>query len=152
MRVRSGIPGVLLFLSMALACGGGGEEAEHEEDEPEEAAVAGGPVQPAPGGKIITVEMITDEKGNNIFRPAEFEAHKGDVIRYSLVVGVHNVNFLPDSNAGVAGLPGQAPMLQMPGQTFDVLVTWDPGRYYFQCDPHALLGMIGHVKVEDDDY
>ena len=150
MRVRSGVPGVLLFLAMALACGGGGEEAEHEEDEPEEAAVAGGPVQPAPGGKIITVEMITDEKGNNVFRPSEFEAHKGDVIRYTLVVGVHNVNFPADSNRGVAGLPGPAPMLQAPGQTFDVLVTWDEGRYTFQCDPHALLGMVGHVKVEDD--
>jgi len=150
MRVRAGVPGAFLFVAMALACGGG-EEAEHEEDEPEEAAVAGGPVQPAPGGKIITVEMITDEKGNNVFRPAEFEAHKGDVIRYTLVVGVHNVNFLPDSNPGVAGLPGPAPMLQVPGQTFDVLVTWDPGRYTFQCDPHALLGMIGHVKVEDDE-
>ena len=151
MRVRAGVPGVFLFVAMALACGGGGEEAEHEEDEREEAAVAGGPVQPAPGGKIITVEMITDEKGNNVFRPAEFEAHKGDVIRYTLVVGVHNVNFVADSNPGVAGLPGPAPMLQVPGQTFDVLVTWDPGRYTFQCDPHALLGMIGHVKVEDDE-
>ena len=150
MRVRAGVPGAFLFLAMALACGGGGEEAEHEEDEPEEAAVAGGPVQPGPGGKIITVEMITDEKGNNVFRPAEFEAHKGDVIRYTLVVGVHNVSFPADSNAGVAGLPEPAPMLQAPGQTFDVLVTWDPGRYTFQCDPHALLGMIGHVKVEDD--
>ena len=149
MRVRSGVPGAFLFLAMALACGGGGEEAEKEEAS-EEAPVAGGPVQPGPGGKIITVEMITDEKGNNIFRPSEFEAHKGDVIRYTLVVGVHNVNFPADSNPGISGLPGPAPMLQVPGQTFDVLVTWDEGRYTFQCDPHALLGMIGHVKVEDD--
>ena len=149
MRVRAGVPGAFLFLAMALACGGGGEDSEKEEA-PEEVPVAGGPVQPGPGGKIITVEMITDEKGNNIFRPSEFEAHKGDVIRYTLVVGVHNVNFPADSNRGVAVLPGPAPMLQAPGQTFDVLVTWDEGRYTFQCDPHALLGMIGHVKVEDD--
>ena len=107
-------------------------------------------MQPGPGGKIITVEMLTDEKGNNIFRPSEFEAHKGDVIRYTLVVGVHNVHFPADSNPGVAGLPEAAQMLQAPGQTHDVLVTWDPGRYTFQCDPHALLGMIGHIKVEDD--
>jgi len=149
MRVRAGVPGVVFFLAMALACGGGGEKAEKEE-EAEEAPVAGGPVQPGPGGKIITVEMLTDEKGNNIFRPSEFEAHKGDVIRYTLVVGVHNVHFPADSNPGVAGLPEAAQMLQAPGQTFDVLVTWDEGRYTFQCDPHALLGMIGHIKVEDD--
>ena len=150
MRVRAGVPGVFFFLAMALACGGGGEKAEKEEEEAEEAPVAGGPVQPGPGGKIITVEMLTDEKGNNIFRPSEFEAHKGDVIRYTLVVGVHNVHFPADSNPGVAGLPEAAQMLQVPGQTFDVLVTWDEGRYTFQCDPHALLGMIGHIKVEDD--
>jgi len=149
MRVRAGVPGVAFFLAMALACGGGGEKAEKEE-EAEEAPVAGGPVQPGPGGKIIIVEMLTDEKGVNQFRPSEIEAKKGDVIRYTLVVGVHNVNFPADSNPGVAGLPGPAAMLQMPGQTFDVLVTWDEGRYTFQCDPHALLGMIGHVKVEDD--
>ena len=149
MRVRAGVPGVVVFLAMALACGGGGEKAEKEE-EAEEAPVAGGPVQPGPGGKIIIVEMLTDEKGVNQFRPSEIEAKKGDVIRYTLVVGVHNVNFPADSNPGVAGLPGPAAMLQMPGQTFDVLVTWEEGRYTFQCDPHALLGMIGHVKVEDD--
>ena len=149
MRVRAGVPGVVFFLAMALACGGGGEKAEKEE-EAEEAPVAGGPVQPGPGGKIIIVEMLTDEKGVNQFRPSEIEAKKGDVIRYTLVVGVHNVNFPADSNPGVAGLPGPAAMLQVPGQTFDVLVTWDEGRYTFQCDPHALLGMIGHVKVEDD--
>ena len=32
-------------------------------------------------------------------------------------------------------------------QTFDVKVTFAPGTYYYQCDPHALLGMKGHLKV-----
>jgi plastocyanin len=27
-------------------------------------------------------------------------------------------------------------------------VTMAPGKYYFQCDPHAALGMKGHVEVE----
>ncbi|MFL5576746.1 MAG: plastocyanin/azurin family copper-binding protein [Gemmatimonadaceae bacterium] len=39
-------------------------------------------------------------------------------------------------------------MLQLPGQTIDVKVNWAPGTHYFQCDPHAALGMVGHVKVE----
>ena len=25
------------------------------------------------------------------------------------------------------------------------------GNYYFQCDPHALLGMVGKLEVERDD-
>jgi plastocyanin len=40
-------------------------------------------------------------------------------------------------------------MLQLPGQTYDVPVNFEPGTYYFQCDPHSALGMKGHLKVED---
>jgi plastocyanin len=109
---------------------------------------AAGPQTPDPGGKVITVNLITDEKGN-YFEPKSFEAHKGDVIRYTLKAGVHNIHFLPDSNPGKTGLPAAASdMLQLPGQTYDVKVSFAPGTYYFQCDPHAALGMMGHVKVE----
>jgi plastocyanin len=40
--------------------------------------------------------------------------------------------------------------LQLPGQTYEYVVSLAPGKYYFQCDPHALLGMIGHLEVEDE--
>ena len=61
---------------------------------------------------------------------------------------MHNVHFLADSNAGVPNLPEASDMLQLPGQTFDVPVNFAAGKtYYFQCDPHALLGMQGHLKV-----
>jgi plastocyanin len=70
------------------------------------------------------------------------------VIRYTLVQGVHNAHFLPDSNPGKPGLPPAGPLLQVPGQTYDVKVTWDAGSYYYQCDPHALLGMVGRVTVK----
>ena len=111
-------------------------------------AAATGPLTPDPGGKVITVELLTDEQGNNIFRPAEIEAKKGDVIRYTLVNGVHNAHFLPDSNRSVSGLPAEEPLLQLPGQTHDVKVTFAQGKYYFHCDPHALLGMKGHLVVK----
>ncbi|MBK7908115.1 MAG: hypothetical protein IPJ78_16335 [Gemmatimonadetes bacterium] len=29
----------------------------------------------------------------------------------------------------------------------DVPLTFGTGRFYFQCDPHAALGMVGHVEV-----
>jgi plastocyanin len=110
----------------------------------------GGPLTPAAGGKVITIEMMTDEQGNNRFSPNDVQANQGDVLRYTLVTGVHNVHFVADSNKAVASeLPAASPLLQAPGQTFDIAVSWAPGRYYFQCDPHALLGMVGHLKVED---
>ena len=78
----------------------------------------------------------------------EIHANRGDVVRYTLKVGVHNVHFLADSNAGRSGFP-QAPsdFLQLPGQTWDLAVKMPAGKYYFQCDPHAALGMKGHLIV-----
>ena len=74
-----------------------------------------GPPAATPTGKIVTVELNSDEKGN-YFEPATFEVHWGDVVRFTLKSGVHNVHFLPDSNAGKSNLP-PADMLQLPAQT-----------------------------------
>jgi plastocyanin len=135
-----------------LACGGG-EKEEHAAADTHKAAspattTPGAPLTPKEGGKVITVELTTDDKGVNKFTPNDFEAHQGDVLRFTLGSGVHNVNFLADSNRTLAS-PITSPLLQLPGQTYDVAVDFPEGRYYFQCDPHALLGMVGHVKVEE---
>lgn len=110
-------------------------------------AAPSGPVA-TPTGKVITVELNSDGQGN-YFKPNEFEAHRGDVIRFTLKSGVHNVHFLADSNPGKTNLPPASDMLQLPDQTLDIPVNFAEGTYYFQCDPHAALGMKGHVKVED---
>ena len=131
--------------TFAVACGkepkreGAAETEKHEETK----AAA-----PAGTGKTILVEAYSDEKGN-YFKPNEIEAHKGDVVHFVLKSGVHNVHFLPDSNPGKTGLPPASDMLQLPDQAYDVNVTFEKGHYYFQCDPHALLGMKGHLEVED---
>jgi plastocyanin len=39
-------------------------------------------------------------------------------------------------------------MLQLPDQTLDLAVKMPEGKYYFQCDPHVLLGMKGKLEVE----
>jgi plastocyanin len=134
-----------------LACGGEPPATKHDTAAPPPSSTATGAQTPDPGGKVITIEMTTDEKGVNKFSPANFEAHRGDVLRFTLVTGVHNVNFLPDSNPRGITLPPASALLQLPGQTVDIKVTWPEGKYYFQCDPHALLGMIGRLEVEDDD-
>jgi plastocyanin len=138
---------VLLF----GACGG--EQTRQEAPAPPSATPPSSPTAQTPdeGRKVITIEMTTDEKGNNKFTPNDFEVHRGDVLRFTLVTGVHNVHFLADSNPPRVPLPAASALLQLPGQTVDIKVTWPEGRYYFQCDPHALLGMIGHVKVEDEN-
>ena len=136
----------LLVAALVSACGGKGAEAPKSDAAPGGGAAGANAVKPT--GKVITVEMIADEKGSR-FVPAEIEAHQGDVLRFTLTVGVHNVHFLADSNAGAANLPEPSEMLQLPGQTYDYTVALAPGKtYYFQCDPHVPLGMKGHLKVD----
>jgi len=146
----------LASLAMTAACGGGAKApasgdttaAAPAAAAPAAPAAAAGPQTPDPGRKVITVQLIADEKGSR-FEPNVIEAHRGDVIRFTLSQGVHNVDFLPDSNPGVQGLPAPSDMLQLAGQTFDVKVTFPKGKYYFQCDPHVALGMKGRLEVED---
>jgi plastocyanin len=141
----------LLLVVTLAACSGGGDSSSKTEPaatQPSASAATGTDLTPDPGGKVITVEMSTDDKGS-YFAPAEINARKGDVIRYTLKLGVHNVNFLADSNAGKSGYPSTpSEFLQLPGQTYDVKVQMAPGSYYYQCDPHAALGMMGHVVVK----
>ena len=124
------------------------ESAQSAAPAPAAVTAGPGPIEPQSGGKVIVVTLTSNEKGN-FFEPAEVEAHSGDVVRFKLNVGVHNIHFLPDSNTVKTGLPPASDMLQLPGQTYDVLVNFPKGKYYFQCDPHAALGMKGHLEVED---
>jgi plastocyanin len=136
----------LAFIGAVAACSKGDKAAGDEAASPGSSATASGP---AARGRTIEVKLITDDNGNR-FEPSRIEAHKGDVVKFVLQVGVHNVHFLPDSNPGKSGLPPASDMLQLPGQTYELPITLAPGKYYFQCDPHAALGMVGHLEVEDD--
>lgn len=129
--------------TVITACGGeksepgeGGERREHEVAE----------AKRAPDGKVYEIEMYSDEKGN-YFKPTTVTARRGDVLKFELKVGVHNVNFLADSNPGKTGLPKPSDFLQLPGQEYEMVVGLQPGTYYFQCDPHAALGMKGYLTV-----
>ena len=101
-------------------------------------------------GDTIRIELWTDGTGN-YFKPNKIEAHPGDLLRFTLKAGVHNIHFLPDSNTIKTGLPPASDLLQLPEQTYDLVVSFQPGKYYFQCDPHAALGMTGHLEVEGKD-
>lgn len=135
-----------------------GEKKTETADAPQAPAAATQPennfgenLTPDPGGKIVVVQMLTDDQGNNRFDPAEIEAHRGDVLRFTLKTGVHNIHFLPDSNSIKDGLPPASTLLQLPGQTLDLKVTLKEGKYYLQCDPHAALGMKAKLEVEDKE-
>jgi plastocyanin len=137
---------LIIIAAFTLVACGGEKQSQPVSATQTSASAAAGPVTPDAGGKIIVIEMSSDEKGN-YFAPNKIEARKGDVLRFTLKLGVHSVHFLPDSNPGKTDLPPVSDLLQLPGQTYDFKVTFAPGTYYFQCDPHAALGMIGHLTV-----
>ena len=129
---------------VAAACGGAKDSADTSSAA---ASADAGPAPADPTGKIITVFMTTDEKGN-YFSPNVIDAARGDVVRFTLKMGVHNVSFPHDSNAIKSGLPKSSDFLQLPGQEYDLPVNLAPGSYYFHCDPHAALGMKGTLNVK----
>jgi plastocyanin len=129
--------------SVLLACSGGDKQPSAASGTSTSVATS---TQPASGGRKIEIEMFSNEKGN-YFEPKELTARQGDVLHFELKTGVHNVHFLPDSNPGKTGLPPASELLQIPDQELDIPVTLAPGSYYFQCDPHAALGMTGRLTV-----
>lgn len=138
-----------LPIALLVASCGVGKDSDSNSDSSAGNVAATAAPSVDPTGKVIRIQMVTDEKGS-YFAPADIEAHRGDVLQFVLTSGVHNVHFLPDSNPGRSGLPAASDFLQLPGQTWDYLVTLAPGKYSFQCDPHAALGMIAKLEVEDE--
>jgi plastocyanin len=127
--------GLLVF---AAACGTG-----------DAAQARGGNAAPAvePTGTVVEVKMMS--VGGEKFGPDELTVRQGDVVRFVLESGVHNVSFPADQNVTGARLPESSPYLQVPGQTWDLLVDLAPGEYTYHCDPHAVLGMVGKLTVLD---
>jgi plastocyanin len=136
--------GAIAAALMLAACGGKEPAAEPAGGATAAPAAA---TAPAATGRTIEVRAVSDEKGNR-FEPSKVEAKPGDVLKFTLVSGVHNVSWPADKNPSNAKLPDPSEMLQLPGQTLEIPVTFPKGEYHWQCDPHAALGMVGELEVE----
>jgi plastocyanin len=113
------------------------------------ADTSGRSAQPSvePTGTVVEVKMMS--VGGEKFGPEELTVRRGDVVRFVLESGVHNVSFPADKNFSGAKLPEASPYLQVPGQTHDILIDLPAGEYTYHCDPHAVLGMVGKLTVQD---
>jgi len=139
------------LMVFAVACTGGDDPSGQPEELVAEVAALSDEARTnvVATGRVIEVKMITDDKGN-YFEPSEIDAVVGDVIRFTLVSGVHNVSFSADQSGNASGLPAASDYLQLPGQMYDLTVDLEPGSYTFQCDPHAALGMVGKLNVRSE--
>lgn len=132
--------GVLAVLGLAVvaACGAAGDAATVE------GSRAAGPTVPATG-TVVEVKMMSI--GGEKFGPEELTVRRGDVVRFVLESGVHNVSFPASENPSGVSLPDASPYLQVPGQYHDVFIDFPAGEYTFHCDPHVFLGMVGTLTV-----
>ena len=136
--MRATLPTLLTVLTL-VACGG----SEPASSTPPAVAAS----ETKATGRIIIVQLTTDEKGS-YYSPSTIDASRGDVIRFTLKSGVHNVSFPDSLNSIRDGLPKSSDFLQIPGQEYDLTVSMQPGTYQFHCDPHAALGMKGQLIVK----
>jgi plastocyanin len=134
-RLAAAAVGVVFAVA---ACGDGGEALS---------AGGGGPAAGVtPTGDVVEVLMVSGR--GEIFDPGHVTVKRGDVLRFKLEMGVHNASWPAAENPAGVQLPEATPYLQIPGQTYDVLIDMPPGEYTYHCDPHAALGMIGKLTVE----
>jgi plastocyanin len=133
----------VLLGALLAACGGS--------DAPAEARATAGAAPAASGaaatGDVVEVKMASNPGEGEVFLPADVTVKRGDVVRFTLVSGVHNASFPAHRNPSGVNLPKATPYLQAPGQTHDMVVDLPPGEYFYQCDPHVALGMVGTITV-----
>ena len=92
--------------------------------------------------QAYAAEIQMGSNGNLVFDPAELNIAAGDTV--TIVNGD-----LPPHNFVVTDHPELSPtaLAFVGGATFDI--TFDtPGRYEFQCEPHAGAGMKGVINVQ----
>lgn len=133
---------------LTAACGGDAPNAPAATDGSAPSAAAAPAAADVPlTGNVVEVKMISGS--GERFEPAELTVKRGDVVRWVLVAGVHNASFPAAKNPAGVTLPAATPYLQAPGQTHDMTIDLPPGEYFFQCDPHVALGMVGTLTVEE---
>ena len=92
--------------------------------------------------KAYAAEIQMGSGGNLVFSPSEITISAGETVTFTN-------GDLPPHNMVVADHPelSHSDLAFVGGESFDV--TFDtPGRYEFQCEPHAGAGMKGVINVE----
>ena len=98
-------------------------------------------VELSQGSEHIVKMLNSGEGGQMIFEPAVIKVSIGDTIHFKATDMSHNSasveGMLPDGASSWAGQLNQ-----------DISVTLDTeGVYVYQCDPHAMMAMIGVIQV-----
>ena len=93
------------------------------------------------GSEHIVKMLNSGDGGNMIFEPAVIKVSKGDTIHFKAVDMAHN-------SASIEGMIPEGAASWASALSQDVRITLDAeGVYVYQCDPHAMMAMIGVIQV-----
>ena len=109
------------------------------------AAVASTPpaakVELSEGSEHIIKMLNSGVGGSMIFEPAVIKVSKGDTIHFKATDMSHNsasmAGMIPEGASSWAGQLSQDISIQLDSE----------GVYVYQCDPHAMMAMIGVIQV-----
>ena len=93
------------------------------------------------GSEHIVKMLNSGSGGNMIFEPAVIKVSKGDTIHFKAVDMAHN-------SASIEGMIPEDAVSWASALSQDVSITLDAeGVYVYQCDPHAMMAMVGVIQV-----
>ena len=93
-------------------------------------------------GSEHEVKMLNmSSAGSMVFEPPVLKVSVGDTIHFKSVDLSHN-------SASIAGMIPEGASSWSGGMNQDISVTLDTeGVYVYQCDPHAMMAMVGVIQV-----
>ena len=100
-------------------------------------------VELSEGSEHVVKMLNSGDGGQMIFEPAVIKVSVGDTIHFKATDMSHN-------SASVQGMVPNGASAWAGSMNQDVSVTLDKeGVYVYQCDPHAMMAMIGVIQVGD---
>ena len=100
-------------------------------------------VELSEGSEHVVKMLNSGDGGQMIFEPAVIKVSVGDTIHFKATDMSHN-------SASVQGMVPNGASAGAGSMNQDVSVTLDTeGVYVYQCDPHAMMAMIGVIQVGD---
>ena len=100
-------------------------------------------VELSEGSEHVVKMLNSGDGGQMIFEPAVIKVSVGDTIHFKATDMSHN-------SASVQGMVPNGASAWAGSMNQDVSVTLDTeGVYIYQCDPHAMMAMIGVIQVGD---
>ena len=93
------------------------------------------------GSEHIVKMLNAGEGGNMIFEPAVLKVSLGDTVHFKAVDMSHN-------SATIDGLIPEGASAWSGAINEDISITLNTeGVYIYQCDPHAMMAMVGVIQV-----